>query len=77
MVRHGHSPLIRPSGRMSQDSKFLCLMYPSPFVGWAWICGDGSDSNPDREEVAKLIDTSYRLWPPREFIAQLETQGAS
>lgn len=37
MVRHGHSPLIRPSGRMSQDSKFLCLMYPSPLVGWAWI----------------------------------------
>ena len=43
---------------MSQDSKFLCLMYPSPFVGWAWICGDGSDSNPDREEVAKLIDNA-------------------
>ncbi len=81
-VTYPYSILIKPSETerpaLEQDSRFFYPMYLGP-SGWLGLdlTADRADAGPDWDEVAELIDTSYRLVATKKLIHQLETKGAT
>jgi len=80
MVRHDHCIMIKPSETerpaLEQDDRFFVPMYLGP-SGWLGL--DLTASEVDWDEVAELIDTSYRLVATKKLIRQLDerTEGVS
>lgn len=80
IVAFPHSIMIKPGEAerpaLEQDPRFFYPMYLGP-SGWLGL--DLTADRPDWDEVAELIDTSYRLVVTKKLIRALDerTQGVS
>ena len=70
-VEHAHSLIVGadPSEReaLLEDPRFFL---PAYLGAWGWV-GLDLDDDADWDEVAELLDASYRLTAPAKLIAQL------
>ena len=84
LVRFDHSILFKPSETerpaLEQDDRFFYPMYlgPSGWLGMDLTAARGG-RDVDWDEVAELIDTSFRLIATKKLIKQLDdrTDGAT
>lgn len=73
-VQHPHAVLVQPDpierAALIEDDRFFKPAYLAP-AGWLGI---DLDAQTDWDEIAELIDASYRLTAPKRAIAALDAQ---
>lgn len=73
MVTFPHSVLVKVDesdrAALEQDSRFYLPAYMGPF-GWMGL--DLTAAQVDWDEVAELVDASFRLVAPKKLIKQLD-----
>ena len=74
-VQHGQSVVVLPDpddrAALVEDPRIFVPAYLGP-SGWIGIDLDGDT---DWDEVAELLDASFRLTAPRRTIAELDTRS--
>lgn len=74
-IQHGRSVLVQPDPEdrlaLAEDPRVFVPAYLGP-SGWLGLDLDGRT---DWDEVAELIDASYRLTAPKRSIAKLDDRG--
>ena len=73
-VAHDAGIMVRPDAEddpaLRQDPRFWVPAYLGP-SGWLGI---DLDDDTDWQEIAELIDASYRVTAPRRFVADLDAR---
>jgi hypothetical protein len=73
-IRYDHSVLFIPDESekpaLEEDPRFYVPAYYGPY-GWLALILDG-DGDPDWDEVAELLDASYRQVAPKRSVAKLD-----
>jgi len=73
--RHDHALLFLPDPvelpALDQDARFFSPAYVGPF---GWRATDLDSPSTDWDEIAELIDTSYRLTAPKKLIIELDAR---
>ena len=74
-VQHEHAVMVRPdpddAPALKQDDRFWVPAYLGP-SGWLGLDLDGDT---DWDEIAELIDASYRVTAPARLVRQLDPPG--